>query len=273
MATTTQRTEMENDNQTHTNTAEQFLALLCPTPAEHSQVDPGFSGGLRAWLEDGVAARVEPGHPFGAIVIEPPGEPLLKPQNKKIRQSDLIDRCIKLLFSLHLTGVSVRDPLVAIRQLVQMDPQISLARDFLSLTPSGRHELRRHLYPIFQNMVKDIPAVPATWMPRTATALSATFGSLSVLLGGRCDLVVGQNEKDARQVVLVDVRATNDDSVNESRRGFFALLETLRSGLMPKRVVTYVAGSGLLEVSEVSEAFVKNAVEELLARLETVAPW
>ncbi|MGH9093495.1 MAG: hypothetical protein ACRDZR_19245 [Acidimicrobiales bacterium] len=238
--------------------------------ARRRPVDPGLAGGLREWLEDGVA---------GAAASFPAGAPPV-----------VVDRRAMAGWPAHPPGARREVTLprlraaltaVAFRQLVAtgpVDDPVTDALDALSaeeggseladvaagLDPAGRAALRRDLAGAAATMAARWPPVPAGWLPRTGDRLSVPLAGGRVVVVGTADLVLGAPPARRSSVCVVEVRAGGPGTDVHGRR-LLALLETLRSGAPPCRVATYHASTGELQVEEPSDRQLGETVQDVVA--------
>ena len=140
------------------------------------------------------------------------------------------------------------------------DPDATVADYLLGLTETERAELRGAASEVVSAFVELWPPLSRTWVPRTETSARVELCGGRVVLSGRVDLSLGAPEGDRAGRVLVDLKtgATSAGHLHDLR--FYALLETLRSGVPPLRLATSYLEAGDLAVEDVDEDVLEAAV-------------
>jgi hypothetical protein len=114
--------------------------------------------------------------------------------------------------------------------------------------------------------------LPARWLPRTNDRVALPFSGGRVILCGTVDLVIGAPCHDRASVCLVDLVAGPPRPEHRDEVHLAALLETLRSGAPPFRVVTQYATTGDAVVEDLTEDqlidAVRRTVDALVVLLE-----
>lgn len=235
-----------------------LTAVLRGDAARRRAVDPGLAGGLREWLEDGVAAPVaELGPDALPVVVDArtvagavgaagtdgarrePSRPLL--------HAVLVAAAFRQL----VTTGHLDDPFHdALGALGTNDRDAGLAAFAARLGPDERAELADRMRAEAAIMSTRWPRIPPAWLPRTGDRMVVPLAGGRVVLAGVADLVLGAPPVDRSSVCLVDVRTSAPVEEHRRARTFLGLLETLRSGAAPFRVATYYSGSGVLDAEE-----------------------
>jgi RecB family exonuclease len=104
------------------------------------------------------------------------------------------------------------------------------------------------------------PPLARTWFPRTETPVRAELCGGKVVLTGRVDLSLGVADGDRAGRVLVDLKTGGASAGHLHDLRFYALLETLRSGVPPLRLATSYLEAGDLAVEDVDEDVLEAAV-------------
>jgi hypothetical protein len=140
------------------------------------------------------------------------------------------------------------------------DPDAGVADWLTALGEAERAELRAAASEVVSAFAELWPPLSRSWVPRTETALRAELFNGKVLLSGRVDLTVGAPDGDRAGRVLVDLKtgAAAPGHLHDLR--FYALLETLRSGVPPLRLASSYLESGGLTVEDVDEDVLEAAV-------------
>jgi hypothetical protein len=140
------------------------------------------------------------------------------------------------------------------------DPAAPLADYLLGLPEAERAELRGSAAEVVSAFAELWPPLARTWVPRTETSVRAELCGGKVVLSGRVDLSLGAPEGERAGRVLVDLKtgATAPGHLHDLR--FYALLETLRSGVPPLRLASSYLEAGELTVEDVDEDVLEAAV-------------
>lgn len=232
-------------------------------------VDPSLAGGLRAWLEDGVAAA---GHDT-VLVVQPGDESALAIANgggSAARPSlrDLRTALLRTVFRITVTAgpprAAFEDALAALAVANEGDLVVDAVRRLSRHRRTQLRELVRHAASV---MATQWGPPPAGWLPRTGERLVAPLAGGRVVLRSDADLVMGGPSSGRASVCAVRVHGASvrDDGPN---RRLLALLETLRSGAAPFRVASYDLDRDALTVEDVTDGHLSAAVHEVLALVD-----
>ena len=236
-------------------------------------MDPGLAGGLREWLEDGVAGPV--------ASLEPGATPVVVDSRMHLSVADgkagrgqvpnlplLRAAMVTVLFRQLVTTGHLGNPLVdAMEVLATEDRGPELAAFASRLRPEELNLLRSQLADDAATMTLRWPRIPPAWLPRTADRLTVPLAGGRVVLVGVADLVLGAPPVDRASVCLVEVRSAAPTEEHRRTRTYLSLLESLRSGAPPCRVATYYSGSGVLEAEEPRDEEIATLVPDLIATI------
>ena len=140
------------------------------------------------------------------------------------------------------------------------DPDAAVADYLLGLPEAERAELRGAASEVVSAFRELWPPLARRWLPRTETPVRAELCRGKLLFTGRVDLSLGAPEGDRAGRVLVDLKSGAASAGHLHDLRFYALLETLRSGVPPLRVATSYLEAGDLAVEEVDEDVLEAAV-------------
>jgi hypothetical protein len=248
-----------------------LVSALRGEAASRRAVDPGLAGGLREWLEDGVAGPV--------ASLEPGTTPIVFDSRMLVTEADgkagggqafnlplLRAAMVTVLFRQLVTTGHLGDPLVdAMEVLATGDRGAELAAFASRLTPEDLNVLGSQLAEDAATMALRWPRIPPAWLPRTADRLTVPLAGGRVVLVGVADLVLGAPPVDRASVCLVEVRSAAPTEEHRRARTYLSLLESLRSGAAPCRVATYYSGSGVLDAEEPQDEEIASLVSDLIA--------
>ena len=240
------------------------------------RVDPGLAGGLRDWLEDGLAAPVADvpsaslpvrvhksalnqvlvceAHLVASAASPPPVTP-------DLARGSLVDA----LFRQWITSGSVPDPWAdGIDAL-----EIAGDRDGVAAFARGLDASRRRLVAdTVETHVRQVAAdwgiAPATWLPRTQERVEIPLCGGRVMLSGVLDLVLGSPAHEHASVCVVELKSGPRRLEHRADLHFYTLLETLRSGSPPFRMATYYSATGQLDPEPVDENALLSALRRTL---------
>lgn len=225
-------------------------------------VDPGLAGGLRAWLEDGVAAvpganvpiTVRPG-PTGALVAGP---------SDRWPGRELRGALVHAVFRLAVTAGPPRAPFEdALAALAVDEAGEAVIAAVQRLSRPRRAQLRERVRQAAAGIVTQWCPPPAAWLPRTGETMIAPLAGGRVELRACADLMMGGPPSGRASVCVVRVNASGIADDSPSRR-LLALLESLRTGAPPFRVASYDADRAELTVEDITEAHLTSAVQDVL---------
>jgi len=247
-----------------------LLAELRGDPKQRGEDDPGLAGGLRAWLEDGLhAAQVATQPPLELDKATVARAGAAGPAHHGARLDLLRGALVAALFRQFVTlGPSTTPFEDALASLGAERSQAGLVSEIDGLATEDLVELAADLERHHANLASRWPTLNPKWLPRTAVAMRVGLAGGRVVLRGRVDLMVGVPNRARPSVGLISVRSTPLHPLHREELHFLALLETLRSGVPPRRVATYSTLTGEVEAESVDAALLIAAVERTLATVE-----
>lgn len=231
-----------------------------------------LAGGLRAWLEDGVAAvaggRAADRTPMVVtgrrLSCHPVPDATRRPE--AVQGPQVLGALVAVLFRQTVVAGSGDDPLDDALAGLDAEPgghELSALVTAMpaSMVPALLGELGRAT----AHLARDWAAVPAAWLARTNDPVNVPLGGGRVVLTGTFDLVLGAPSDGTASVCLVDVCSGARRSGDRTLRHYHALLETLRSGAPPFRVATYYTRDGSMVAEEVDDALLSAMIDPVVA--------
>jgi len=103
------------------------------------------------------------------------------------------------------------------------------------------------------------PPLKPGWRPRTESKARVDLLDDRVTLQGKVDLTIGTAEGTRAGKVLVDLKTGGFSPSHVDDLRFYALVETIKLGVPPRRVATHYLESGNLLPEDVSEAMLTSA--------------
>jgi len=259
--------------------APRMLALLRGDHRRRPVVDPGLAGGLREWLEDGVSepcsrltgasALVISGRALtgalagaGTPVTVDPGAP--RTVNLPIARGVLVGNLFRQLVA---TG-RIEDPMGDAMGALMVDPARADVVAFVGKLAAGergalRAEVARHALALREQWTM----LPARWLPRTQDRITIPLAGGRIVLAGSVDLLIGAPSEGRASVCLVEITSGTPRAEHRDELHFAALLETLRSGAPPFRVVSHYTPSGETRAEDLTEEHLTLAVRRTIAGL------
>ncbi len=149
------------------------------------------------------------------------------------------------------------------------------ATEFVStLDPAGRAELRSACGTLVGGFLETWPPLVPAMRPATEARLWAEVAGGKVVLKGQADLTLGQPVGSGTRArkIIVDHKTGGRSPEHRHDLRFYALVDTLRTGVPPRLLVTAYLSGGVLETETVTEgiltataARVVDGVNEKLA--------
>jgi len=110
----------------------------------------------------------------------------------------------------------------------------------------------------------EFPPIKRSWRPRLESTLLTSLCGDRIVVRGKVDLALGQAHGTTAGVLIVDFKTgkLRRDHTDDLR--FYALLETLRSGVPPFRVASWYLDSGQCHQEDVDEGLLQAAARRLV---------
>lgn len=164
--------------------------------------------------------------------------------------------------SAHLRPVPPAPELVelALARLVAEDWDWGPGRWLSEVEPVELAELRAYAVDVVHKFADEFPPLKLSWRPRLESSLVAVLCEGRITLRGKVDLALGQAHGTEARVMIVDFKTGSPSSVHVDDLRFYALLETLRVGVPPFRVVSWYLDAGHWHHEEVDEDLLRTAV-------------
>jgi hypothetical protein len=119
------------------------------------------------------------------------------------------------------------------------------------------------------NFIDDWPPLDPTWSPRFEEPIVAKIGRLS--LSARADLIIGRPRSDLRRsLLLVDLKTSGLKDQHRDEALFYALIATLRYGVMPWRSTVYSLASGDWTDPEISIDDLFSTADSVISAVNSI---
>jgi len=235
------------------------------------RIDAALAGGLRAWLEDDLAPLVSE-----RSVSEPT---FVTPRSSTTEALQSVPSLVILaraalvakLVAARALGLPVEHPMDhALSALEAEELDLEIVETIHALDPDGFAQLAAEVTAHDSVLLRMLPCIPSTWLPRTNQRLSTSLAGGRVVLGATVSVIIGPPASSASSTCLLEVTTSPLDETAARRLGVLALLETLRSGAAPLRVGSLSTATGDTLVIDASDdrliAAVGDVVHALRAR-------
>ncbi|MEY2464182.1 MAG: hypothetical protein QOH64_2320 [Acidimicrobiaceae bacterium] len=244
--------------------------------------DAGLRGELRAALEEGVEPLVplldelgiDAEHPLtiskhtlsqvhGCEVRFLAEDGVFPGWSVPLARGTVAHKAIEL--SIHMRGEPQPSELVddALARLTEGDHFLS---EWLQqLAEAERAELRAEACDRVTKFLECWPPLKAAWRPVTESSLRADLLDGRIALKGKVDLTLGRADgttagRTVAGKVLIDLKTGGFSPHHLDDLRFYALLETIRLGVPPRRLSTYYLDRGAFLPEDVSEGLLATTV-------------
>jgi hypothetical protein len=161
------------------------------------------------------------------------------------------------------------DPLAAVDEaLARLADQADNRGAYIAgLRDAEWAELRGRAVERTTKFMQDFPPLPNTAQPVfEASAKWQPPGTIE--FSGKADLVVGKPNGRESRLLIVDLKSGARSFHHRDDLRFYALLQTLRHSVPPRRLVTYYLDYADAEAEDVSEGLLEAALARALAGIE-----
>jgi len=238
------------------------------------KVDPGLAGGLRDWLEDGLAGCVAGLPPDGAPVR------VTKEEVNRVLTCEALSRSsarravtfelargvlVDALFRQWVTVGDIAEPWEDAMSAVECDADKGILEFVTGLDAESRRRLAAEVGRHAAEIRASWPVSSPSWLARTQERIEVPLTGGKVVLSGVVDLAFGAPCEERASVCLVELKSGARRLEHRGDLHYYALLETLRSGAPPFRIATYYSATAELDVEPVGEDVLLSALHRTLA--------
>jgi hypothetical protein len=253
-----------------------LLRLLRGDGVPRPVVDPGLSGGLREWLEDGLAGAVGAGptstdpvrvskDALNQVLVCEAHLTASRNAPRAVTAELVRGSMVDALFRQWITTGSIDDPwedaLAALEVEGDRDGVVAFAA---GLERRRRRALSEEVAEHAATLRARWPVLNPAWLARTQERIEIPLCGGRIVLAGVLDLVLGAPAHDRASICLVELKSGARRIEHRGDLRFYALLETLRSGSPPFRMATYYSASGELDADPVDEDTLVSALRRTL---------
>jgi hypothetical protein len=257
---------------------EELLRALRAAPEERPSFDSGLRGRLRADLEAQLAGLVPMLDTLGIDQLWVSKHRLSSVTGCEVRflaeedagfdgwtvpraRGSVAHRAIEL--SMHVRGEPVPGELVdeAIARTTESDTSLG---DWLqTITEADRADLRSAAVDGVSAFLELWPPLQPKWRPRCESKVGADLLGDRIHLAGKVDLTIGAAEGMRAGKVLIDLKTGGFSPSHLDDLRFYALIETIKLGVPPRRVATQYLDTGKLVPEDVTEAALASAARRV----------
>lgn len=125
-------------------------------------------------------------------------------------------------------------------------------------------ELRAGANDLVAKFLESFPPLKTKWRPRLESPVTLDLHQATISLRSRVDLALGRAEGHQANVLLVDFKSGRAHAGHVEDLRFYALLETLRSGVPPFRVATYYLDAGSWAAEDIDQDVLQSATRRVI---------
>jgi hypothetical protein len=230
-------------------------------------IDIASAGGLRSLLEDGIFEII------GAQKLDSPLVVRTSSLHQRFATTDLTQSTpgrirgvlIGQLLRLLSVGMSIDhafdDAVTAWRAEVGTG---ELIEQLDALDSDDRARLATDLEAHCVTLTRALGKIPARWMPRSGVRATQRLAGGNVVLRDVVDLMIGTPTSDVASIALFDVTTSPLGEGAERSMRYHALLQTLRTSVMPLRTCTFSSATGEIWIRDVDYELLARSVEDVL---------
>ena len=230
-------------------------------------IDIASAGGLRSLLEDGIFEII------GAQKLDSPLVVRTSTLHQRFATTDLAQSTpgrirgvlIGQLLRLLSVGMSIDhafdDAVTAWRAEVGTG---ELLEQLDALDGDDRARLATDLEAHCVTMMRALGEIPARWMPRSGVRATQRLAGGNVVLRDVVDLMIGTPTSDVASIALFDVTTSPLGEGAERSMRYHALMQTLRTSVMPLRTCTFSSATGEIWIRDVDYELLARSVDDVL---------
>lgn len=162
--------------------------------------------------------------------------------------------------SIHWNGESYPRTLVdeAIARTANSDKGVGLF--IQGLTEADLAELRGECTDLVSKFGESFPPLKPAWWPVTESRSQYDLAGGRIVLSGKVDLTLGRHNGMDPTKVIIDLKSGAARVHHRDDLRFYALLETLKMGVPPRKLATYYLDMARAQPEEVTEPLLRAAL-------------
>ena len=260
----------------------ELLERLRGQVTDRPAVDPGLAGGLRDWLEDGLAGVMGDGAIEAGLIEAGPvrvtketltGALLCEAHLVARRDAPRVvtvelarGSLVDALFRQWVTTGKLENPWADAVAAVGVGGDGDGIAGFVEGLPIERRQaLAEEIAEHAAGIVARWPVPSPSWLARTQERVVVPVAGGRIVMSGVVDLAFGGPAGERASVCVVEIKSGRRRVEHRGDLHFYALLETLRSGAPPFRIATYYTRTGELDVEAVTDDVLVGALQRVLA--------
>ena len=238
------------------------------------RVDYSSAPGLRSILEDGIFSLFENTAPPTPFIIRASS---LRQQSTSTdialsAQARVRGILVNHLLRLLSVGASVTDPFDDALRAWRLEARSGDLLDFVErLSGDDLARLATDVTAHAVTLSRSLGTVSPRWMARSAVRATQILCNGSVILRDVVDLMVGTTVGEVANVALFDVTTAPLGPGAERTMRYHALVQTLRSGVVPLRTSSFSTATGEMWSLDVDNELLTRSAHEVLGALANIA--
>lgn len=144
------------------------------------------------------------------------------------------------------------------------DPEQSIADFLLGLDPNELAELRGAVADVVGKFQDLWPPLKRAWKPQTESTMRTSLCGEKVQLRGKVDLAIGSPRGLEAGRLIVDLKTGGRSGGHLDDLRLYALVDTLRTGVPPFRLVGYYLDAGELDAEAVTPSVLEAATRRTI---------
>ncbi len=233
-------------------------------------IDIASAGGLRSLLEDGIFEII------GAKRLDTPLVVRASSLQQRFATTDLAMSSagrirgilIGQLLRLLSVGMSIENPFDDALAAWRSDAGANeLIAQFETLDSDERARLATDVEAHYVTLARALGEIPASWMPRSAVRAVQRLAGGDVVLRDVVDLMIGTSTSEVASIALFDVTTSPLGEGAERSMRYHALMQTLRTSVMPLRTCAFSSATGEIWIRDVDYELLARSVADVLGCL------
>jgi CRISPR/Cas system-associated exonuclease Cas4 (RecB family) len=162
--------------------------------------------------------------------------------------------------SIHWDGEA--PPLTLVREAVARvaNSDLSAGRFIQGMADGDLAELRGECTDLVSKFAESFPKLKAEWYPVTESKSVHNLAEGKIVLSGKADLTLGKIRGVEPAKVIIDLKSGRRHKNHVDDLRFYALLETMKLGVPPRKVASYYLDEARAQVEEVTEGVLRAAL-------------
>jgi hypothetical protein len=129
---------------------------------------------------------------------------------------------------------------------------------------ADRAEVRAGANDLVAKFLDDFPPLKRQWRPVLESHVRIDLFDGRIVLKGKVDLALGRRDATRARVLIVDFKARTPHHAHVDDLRFYALLDTIRSGVPPFRVASYYLDAARSQHEDVTEDVLEAAAHRVI---------